>query len=944
MSDDQIVAAMTVRGVVQYDDATARRSAFVNRCRELSALAAEAARVSRGESRVIHVSGLAGIGKTALVSAFLNDHPELAEIRVAGSEHEAGMHLGVAEALLRALATRGGSRAGPPRSAAELDPLACGVALVQHLGLAQGSDGVVALVVDNLDWVDPASLVALAFALRRLNADRILAILIGREEAQPDTPLGRLITGPHGRCVPVSGLGTPAVRKLAAQFSSHVLSTPQADVLRAHTDGNPLYLRTLLAELSPGATVDGQWLPAPVAFATAALAPLARSPESTRRLVAAAAVLGMRARLADAARLGKVSSLAEAVAELPDNLIELVDGPLGWVLRFTHPLNRAAVYHDLSLGERARLHALAAEHTVGRTALRHRVRAAFYPDLTLASDLMTAAAEETAHGQLATAAEDLVAAAQVHPDARTRHRLVLDAADLRLWASDPSGAAALLSTALDPSGSRWHYVHGHLAAVTGRFPEAWAELETSWEQISPADDDLRGPMASLLAQLAILHSRSAAGAEWAARAVIALPRGHPLLSLSSACLALALWLSGRRKQALISMAGLPANSAAATLEDAPQLAVRGQLRMWSDDLAGSRADSVRALHLGRENGVPLYAMTAAGYLAEAEYRLGEWGDAVVHGDLAVSLVEDTDQLWFRAFAHGIAALAWAARGGWKVAEAHVAAATTAAQQLGNEASLGYAANAAAHLAFARQDWPGVVAAGAPLFSLSNRDSVFEPGVLRWRELYQEGLIAVGQLDEARRDVNESLDLAHDRGRRSMLARISRPQATLALATGHPDWARCALEEGIEHAEAVCGPFDQALLLDALGRLLRRQGERRQAASRLQAAVDRYGRLRAVPFLGRCGDELAACGLHPAPRIPGPMRLSPREQAVVRLTVRGLTNRQIASELVISVKTVECHLVNVFAKLGVSTRTQLAARVAEAHASYKPVQATGPQQD
>lgn len=173
----------------------------------------------------------------------------------------------------------------------------------------------------------------------------------------------------------------------------------------------------------------------------------------------------------------------------------------------------------------------------------------------------------------------------------------------------------------------------------------------------------------------------------------------------------------------------------------------------------------------------------------------------------------------------------------------------------------------------------------------------------------------------------------------MLARLSRPQAALALAGGNVDRARVALEEGIEHAEAVRGSFDHALFLEALGRLLRRQGERRQAVSRLQAAIDRYDRLRATPFLGRCGGKLAACGLHPAPRVPGPMRLSPREQAVVRLTVRGLTNRQIASELVTSIKTVECHLANVFTKLGVSTRTQLAATVAAAQGSNDLIGAT-----
>lgn len=135
------------------------------------------------------------------------------------------------------------------------------------------------------------------------------------------------------------------------------------------------------------AIIDAQWLPAPGAIATVALAPLTRSPEPARRLVAAAAVLGMKARLADAARLAMVSPPADVVAEMPENLIELAHGPLGWVLRLTHPLNRAAVYHDLPASEQARLHALAAEHTVGRAALQHRVRAAFHLDPELAADL-----------------------------------------------------------------------------------------------------------------------------------------------------------------------------------------------------------------------------------------------------------------------------------------------------------------------------------------------------------------------------------------------------------------------------------------------------------------------------------------------------------------------------------------------------------------------------
>lgn len=837
------------------------------------------------------------------------------------------MRLGVAEALLRALAVRAGL-AEPASAADQGDPLACGLALLEHLRLVQDTEGVVILVVDDLDWVDLSSSMALAFALRRLNSGRILAVLVGREETQPDTLLGRLIYGPLGRRVRLTGLDATAVKELASQLSSHVLSVAQADVLRAHTDGNPLYLRTLLAELPPGAAVDAQQLPAPRPFATMALAHLARSPEASRQLVAAAAVLGMEARLADATRLAAVSAPVEAAEAAPANLVTVMEGPLGWVVRFTHPLNRAAVYHDLPPSERARLHARAAEHTVGRPALWHRVRAAFNPDPMLAADLIATATEETAHGQIENAAEDLAAAARVHPDAATRQRLVLDAADLRLWAGDPAAAAALLATAADPAGSRWHYVQGHLDMVTGRLPEAQAELQTAWAAAGPTDDDLCGPIASLLSQLAIFHARGSTGARWAAHAVDALPPGHPLLSLSRACLGMALWIAGRTQEATASMATLPTDPAAIWSSDAAQLAARGQLRIWDDDLAGGRRDCARALQLGRGRGVLVPVLMAAGNLADAEYRLGEWDDAIVHADLAVSLVEDTDQLWFRAFVHGIAALAWAARGGWSVAEKHVAAAGTVAQLLGNGPSRGYAANAAVHLAFARLDWQGIVAAGSPLYGLDSAEGIFEPGVMGWREFYQEGLIAVGRVGDARRDVEECLELALDRGRRSTLARLSRPRAALALADDDANRARCALEEGIQHAEAACGPFDQALLHDALGRQLRRQGERRQAASHLQIALDRYDQLRAMPFLRRCSDEFAACGLRPAPRVPGPTGLSPREQSVVRLTVRGLTNRQIASELVISVKTVECHLGSVFAKLGVSTRTELAAKLAE----------------
>ena len=89
-------------------------------------------------------------------------------------------------------------------------------------------------------------------------------------------------------------------------------------------------------------------------------------------------------------------------------------------------------------------------------------------------------------------------------------------------------------------------------------------------------------------------------------------------------------------------------------------------------------------------------------------------------------------------------------------------------------------------------------------------------------------------------------------------------------------------------------------------------------------------LKARPFLERCDRELAACGLSPVKRKSGSQRgtLTPQELSVASLVTSGLTNRQVASELVVSTKTVEYVLANVYTKLGVSSRTQLAAHMAK----------------
>ena len=108
--------------------------------------------------------------------------------------------------------------------------------------------------------------------------------------------------------------------------------------------------------------------------------------------------------------------------------------------------------------------------------------------------------------------------------------------------------------------------------------------------------------------------------------------------------------------------------------------------------------------------------------------------------------------------------------------------------------------------------------------------------------------------------------------------------------------------------------------------MRRAGERRAASEVLVAAHERFVALGAQPALERSETELAACGLSPAARKGRDhMALTPQELAVTRLVLSGMTNREVAAELMLSAKTVEFHLSNIYAKLGVRSRAQLRAR-------------------
>jgi len=893
------------------------REMFVGRKAELSSLAAELDLVRSGMPRVVCIEGDPGMGKSRLVQRFLQGQTDLHTLRSSGDEDEARLPYGIVDQLVAGYNL--GSRRNRP--AAMDDPLAVGAELLQVLGEIE-REAPVAVVVDDVQWADTPSLRALTFALRRLHADSVLAIVTNRpDEASLPEGLARLIRN-GGRRIHLAGLSVAELGALAAALGIDDLARGSLARLRDHTGGNPLHARTLLEELDREALRRHSGpLPAPRSFRPLVAARLASLGAEACALVQAVSVLGPRCLLDDACRLVATTDPAGALEEAIEvRLLTLQDRPAGREVSFAHPLLRAAVYHDLGPAERSRLHLASAALLPPPAALEHRAAAALIPDASLAHELAALAEHESTTGSWVTASGHFLLAGSVAADPTAREDYVLNALEVLIDAGDVSEAAALAEHHLTPATDtpRRRYVLGHTALLRGEYGVAERLLESVWDDPgAPPAAALKGLAADRLALLSVIQCRAADIAVWAERALGATP-DLPADAFTHAV---------REAQAALTHPekGQPLG---ATPEGVAALLGRGVARCWTGDLAAARADLQAALGAAGVRPASVPALLAAGYLAETDYRQGHWDDAAVRAELAVSLATDTGQDWALPFLLSVAAAAPSARGQWDAAEASVRAASGHAARSGDPASLVYAATADAYLGFCAFDPARVLRAAAPLRRRAgpSRAWAYEPGVTNWLELYAQALIERGELAEGAQVVARLEAAAVARQRPVPMGVAARLRGAIAAARGDVEDALDAFERAAHHLSAVPVPFEHALLDFAHGRVLRRAGSRRDAAAKLHAAGQVFAALSAAPFVERTDRELAASGLAPRARMSPATALTPQELAVARLAASHKTNKEVAEELIVSVKTVEYHLSHVYAKLGLRSRRELAARL------------------
>ncbi|NUP78396.1 MAG: hypothetical protein HOV96_12715, partial [Nonomuraea sp.] len=457
-----------------------------------------------------------------------------------------------------------------------------------------------------------------------------------------------------------------------------------------------------------------------------------------------------------------------------------------------------------------------------------------------------------------------------------------------------------------------------VALVGGRLDEAARQLDNAWSHAGP-DPRIAAAVSGRQAMAALVRGRGADAVTWAERALGAAPYGE---LVSFARLA-GLGLAGRGEEGLTLTAELPAPGQG-TAADLDALLGRGMLRMWADDLSGAHDDLLGVLTAGADASAPFQLLVATA-LAQAEYRLGRWDEAVAHAEIGANAADDFGQEWLAGYAHAVAALVPAARGEWEQALAHVRAARAACRP-DNVIACVSTACADALLAAARGDHE---AAAAALMPLTRTCPGERPAVVLWRALLADALVNTGRPEEAEAALVPLELSALDGERRSLLAVAARSRAGLHAARHEPLEAETAYQVALEHSAKIEMPFEEARIRLAYGTFLRRRGRRAAAAEQLESAQLTLSRLGALPYLEQCDLELAASGRAVLrPQDTARLGLTPQEHTVAVLISRGLTNRQAARKLVLSVKTVEYHLSHIYTKLGITSRTALIGRLSD----------------
>ncbi|POX63210.1 transcriptional regulator [Streptomyces sp. Ru62] len=362
------------------------------------------------------------------------------------------------------------------------------------------------------------------------------------------------------------------------------------------------------------------------------------------------------------------------------------------------------------------------------------------------------------------------------------------------------------------------------------------------------------------------------------------------------------------------------------------------------DTTAARRAGARALAVARADGSAGHEARALEFLAYGELRAGRHASARAHAEEGLGSAYRTGQRNTAAHHHAVLALSASIEGEAHTVTEHVTAALATARRHG----LAQAATLA-QWAAARAD----LGHGRPREAAERLGPLVRPGPGRghfavWMlavPCYVEACALAGQPDEAREAVEDFARWAACDADRQAPAQLLRCRALLAP----PEPADALYREALRRHGEAAGDFERARTELLYGKWLRRRRRLREARGHLRAALLGFERCGARPWAQQAAAELRANGVAgtagtagadaavggggasaPGGVLPeGLDRLTPQQLRIARRVAQGLTNREVALSLSVSTRTVDYHLRNVFAALGVRSRVELARLVEQA---------------
>jgi len=825
-------------------------------------------------------------------------------------------------------------RAAPRAAGSASRAVAAGLLSVMR-AIAQESPALVA--IDDVQWLDRPSESALSFALRRLDPAMPVTLVTAQriDGKVPADPLGfgdlpasqreRVVLGP---------LSLSALYHVIHAKLGIVVPRPTLQRIAAASGGNPLLaieLARALAETGarPG---PGELLPVPEETVELLASRLEKLPERSREAMLAAALLSDATMELLERALGATAGASLEPAREAD-LVEFRRDRI----RFVHPLVGAVQASSVLPAKRRAMHRRLAEIAPSaEERARHLALGSEGPDEAVAASLEEAAGLAGRRGAPQDAAELLELAWRLTPDGdatASRYRR-FELASTLVRAGDSSEAIAVLDGLLredtnGPLRARALELRARIHWEAGTALEAEACCEAALEHVG--DDDV------LRARVLVTHARVTMDVDLLgrrSRAAIAFLESFDdpdpsLLSEALVGLAGAEWSLGNGLRADVVERALELEriSPPAIVGDRMSAALGTWLK-YDGDFDGARhwLEMTRqsAIDEGDEGSLP-YALS---HLPQLDLWTGDWAQSEAHALEHLELAVTTGQRNERLTAISSLAFVHAHMGRVDETRERVVQALVEAEH----ADQWNVYQLLSVLGFLDLS---VGSAGEAVHSLERAHEIYEasghgdtPSVF---ENYPESLVLIGDVDIAERVVEVYEQRAWRAGKAITLAPALRCRALVLAAHGKLEESRASLEEALLQHERIDMPFSLARTRLVHGQVLRRLGERRAARDALEQARSTFEELGAPLWAERAREELARV---PSRRSSG-SALTPAESRVAGLVVEGKTNHEVAQALFVSEKTVEANLTRIYRKLGVRSRSALAARMRAREAGEEP---------